>query len=110
MHKLSATFAIATIGVVIGFLSTSALAQSQKPAGPRCPAGYWLMQSLCLNNATGDVVNAAPAGITTRVVSVQGCAPGYWRLEEVCLSDATGDVELADEKRWPAEQRAARRN
>jgi hypothetical protein len=40
----------------------------------------------------------------------RGCAPGYWRLGHLCLSPATGDVELADEKLWPAEKRAALRN
>jgi hypothetical protein len=64
----------------------------------RCPAGYWQMQSLCLSDATGDVVNAEPAG-ASRVAFESGCAPGYWRLGEICLSPATGDVELVDAMR-----------
>ena len=66
------------------------------------------MQSLCLNNATGDVVNAEPAP-ASRVAFELGCAPGYWRLAELCLSPATGDVELVDENRWRADQRVEAR-
>jgi hypothetical protein len=70
---------------------------------------HLLTRAVCINQDSGDVVNAAPSDVT-RVMLEQGCAPGYWRLGEVCLSPATGDVELADEKLWPAERRAALRN
>jgi hypothetical protein len=109
MHKLSATFAIATLGVVIGCYPAPVEAQYQGQLSARCPAEYWLLEPVCINQDSGDVVNAASSDVT-RVMFEQGCAPGYWRLGEVCLSSATGDVELADEKRWPADQRAALRN
>lgn len=109
MHKISTRFVSATIAVAIWGFSTWAMAQSESTANMRCPAGYWQMQSLCLSDATGDVVNAEPAGASP-VAFEAGCAPGYWRLGELCLSPATGDVEMADEKRWPAEHRASLRN
>jgi hypothetical protein len=62
-----------------------------------------LMESLCLNNTTGDVVNAEPE-VASRIE--RGCAPGYWRLDSLCLNSATGDVELVDEERWPDGKRA----
>jgi hypothetical protein len=67
------------------------------------------LEPVCISQDSGDVVNATPAQVTP-VVFERGCAPGYWRLGELCLSPAAGDVELADEKLWPAEQRAAVRN
>jgi hypothetical protein len=103
---------LATIGIVIGWLST-ATAQPRTPAA-RCPAGYWMLESaslkelLCLNNTTGDVVNADPE-VPSRTVLERGCAPGYWRLDSLCFDSATGDVELVDEKRWPEGQRAEAR-
>lgn len=108
MHKSSTRLVFATIGIVICWFS-AATAQSRDPTNPRCPAGYWLMESLCLNNATGDVVNAAPAA-APRIAFEPGCAPGYWRLGSLCLNSATGDVELVDEKRSPDGQRAEVRN
>src|SRR5262245_243376 len=101
MNKNLATFALATIGIVIGSISTSTISQSQSSTDPRCPAGYWLMARVCIDLDTGDVVNAlAPSG----VASEPGCAPGYWRLDKLCHSPFTGDVELVDETRWPAHQ------
>jgi hypothetical protein len=107
MHKRSKSLAFATIGVMCS-LSTVATAQSQSSTDLRCPAGYWLMQSLCLNNSTGDVVYPEPAA-ASRVLLERGCAPGYWRLDSLCLNSATGDVELVDEERWPADQHAEAR-
>jgi hypothetical protein len=107
MHQNSTRLAFSTIGIVMCWFST-ATAQSQDPASPRCPEGYWLMESLCLNGSTGDVVNAASAAASAMAVE-PGCAPGYWRLDRLCHSSETGDVELADEKRWPAAERAAAR-
>jgi hypothetical protein len=110
MHKSPTTLVLATIGPVISWFST-ATAQSRDPTNTRCPAGYWMLESkslvepLCLNNTTGDVVNAEPAA-ASRIVLERGCAPGYWRLDSLCLNSETGDVELVDEKRWPDGKRA----
>jgi hypothetical protein len=110
MHKRSTSIVLATIGIVVGWLPT-ATAQSQAPANARCPAGYWRLESkslkepLCLNNTTGDVVNAEPE-VPSRIVLERGCAPGYWRLDSLCFDSATGDVEMVDEKLWPDGQRA----
>jgi hypothetical protein len=107
MHERSTRLAFATVGIVMCWFST-ATAQTPDPASLRCPEGYWLMESLCLNGSTGDVVNAAPAAASA-VALEPGCAPGYWRLDSLCLSSETGDVELVDEKRWPIERAAARK-
>src|SRR5262245_49646217 len=109
MHKGITTLAITTAGILIGCLSTSARAQYASILSPRCPAGYWLLEPVCINQDSGDVVNATPAP-TARLSFAPGCAPGYWRLESLCVSPATGDVELVDEKTWPAEQYAELRN
>jgi hypothetical protein len=108
MNKNLATFAFATIGIVIVCIPTSTISQSQSPNDLRCPAGYWLMAPVCIDLDTGDVVNASPPA-PPRVASELGCAPGYWRLDNLCLSSETGDVELVDEKRWPVPERAAAR-
>ena len=109
MNRNLATLAFATIGIVIGCISTSTMSQSQSPTDPRCPAGYWLMAPVCIDPDTGDVVSASPPA-PSRVASEPGCAPGYWRLDRLCLSPSTGDVELVDETRWPAHQLAKGRN
>jgi hypothetical protein len=105
MRKTSTVFVFATMGIAICSFSTMATAQSQPSEHTPCPAGYWQMQSVCLNDATGDVVNAEPAAASPRVAFEPGCPPGYWRLDSVCLSSETGDVELVDENRWRADQR-----
>jgi hypothetical protein len=107
MYMRSERLAFAAIGIVTCWFWTAA-AESQNPTGPRCPAGYWLMGSLCLDSSTGDVVNAAPAA-PSAIALEPGCPPGYWRLDSLCLSSETGDVELVDEKRWPVAERAAAR-
>jgi hypothetical protein len=105
MYKRSTRLAFSLIGIVMCWCST-ATAQSQDPASPRCPEGYWLMESLCVNGSTGDVVKAAPAA-PSAIALGPGCAPGYWRLDNLCLSSETGDVELVDEQRQPVTERAA---
>jgi hypothetical protein len=62
----------------------------------QCPAGYWLYGSLCLSDATGDVVYAS-AVKAARVTGDSGCRSGYWRYGALCMSSATGDVEMAEE-------------
>jgi hypothetical protein len=110
MHKNPTSIVLVTISIVIGWLPT-AMAQSRAPANARCPAGYWMLESkslkepLCLNNTSGDVVNAEPQ-VPSRIVLERGCAPGYWRLDSLCFDSATGDVEMVDEKLWPDGQRA----
>jgi hypothetical protein len=106
MHKLHATFAIAALALAMGCGSAAAEPSRNGAQNARCPVGYWLLEPVCLNEDSGDVVNANPA--PTKPASFElGCAPGYWRQGALCLSPATGDVELADEKRWPAERRAS---
>ena len=109
MHKTVTRVAFAAIPVAICYISSWTAAQPQSPTDPRCPAGYWLMGSLCFNSATGDVINAS-APVATRVASELGCRPEYWRLGSLCFNSSTGDVELADEQAWPVGQRAAERH
>jgi hypothetical protein len=97
--------AIGTIIIVVGCLSAAGIAQSQSSANARCPQGYWLMEPVCVNQETGDVVTASPAP-PPRIVREPGCAPGYWRLDNLCISPSTGDVELVDEKMWPPDRHA----
>jgi hypothetical protein len=107
MHKLSMRLVFAGFGIAICAHSFTARAQS--PENASCPAGYWLMGTLCLNSATGDVEKAAPAA-ASQVAAEPGCGRGYSRLGSLCFSSATGDVERVDETRWPAGQRAGARN
>ena len=39
---------------------SGAMAQTADTTRLSCPAGYWQLGSVCLNNSTGDVVDAAP--------------------------------------------------
>src|SRR5262245_41694582 len=99
MYMRSTRLAFATIGIVTCWFWT-ATAQSQNPTGPRCPAGYWLMGSLCLNSSTGDVVNAEPAPASATAQSQNPTSPrcpaGYWLMGSLCLNSSTGDVVNAD--------------
>jgi hypothetical protein len=109
MHKAVTRIAFAAIAISVCCFSSWTAAQPQSPTDPRCPAGYWLMDPLCFNSATGDVINAS-APVASRVASKLGCRPEYWRLGALCFNSSTGDVELADEGEPPAGQRAAERN
>jgi hypothetical protein len=92
MKENHARLTCAVIGLVACCLA--APAPSQDASTLQCPAGYWRYGSVCIDSATGDVVNAAVA----RAESETGCAPGYWRLGDVCISPQTGDVELVQER------------
>ena len=93
---------LAIAGIVLCW-SLAALAQSPPLDNAGCPAGYWLMDPICVNKMSGDVVNAAPSSAAT-MTDHQGCAPGYWRLEQVCVSKVTGDVEMIEEQQLPKRQ------
>ena len=54
--KLMAWFVVATSLLA----ANGAMAQTPGTARSGCPAGYWLMGSLCLNSSIGDVVLATP--------------------------------------------------
>jgi hypothetical protein len=68
------------------------------------------METVCVNEATGDVVKAAPGAASSTVAFEPGCAHGYGRLDRLCLNSATGDVELVDETTWPADRRPEKSN
>jgi hypothetical protein len=104
-HLRHTAFVIAGI-VLSGTLP--ALAQSPSRADERCPEGYWLLDAICVNKATGDRVNATPAAAAI-MSDEHGCAPGYWRLEQVCISRVTGDVELVEEQQMPKRETSASR-
>jgi hypothetical protein len=103
MSRKLATVLLAT--AVCACLSVAAMAQSQSAAKQVCPATYWLMGTLCLNDDTGDVVMASTPE-TNRIASRMACRPGYWRMAGVCLDLESGDVELADGQAPPAERQA----
>ena len=104
-HLRSCPLAIAS---VVLCWSSAALSQSPPLDDARCPAGHWLLDQVCVNKATGDVVNAAPSAAAT-MTDNHGCAPGYWRLDQVCVSKATGDVEMAEEQQLPKRETSAGR-
>ena len=97
-----------TVGMVIAWSSAPEMAQSAETTPPRCPAGFWLMDPLCMNNSTGDVVYAVRP-VHSGVTAVLGCRAGYWRLDSLCVSPATGDVELASDQRLDGQDQHARR-
>ena len=105
--RFATGLAIAATLIATLCISTATTTQAQQSAQPRCPAGYWLLEPVCLNQTTGDVVNAGPLSVF-RISLEAGCEPGYWRLADVCLNSATGDVILVDLQKWP-EQRAEAR-
>jgi hypothetical protein len=41
--------------------ATGAMAQLADSTQLSCPPGYWRMDSLCMDSASGDVILAAPA-------------------------------------------------
>ena len=47
--------------IVVASSSAGTVAQAADATEPRCPAGYWLMDSLCFSQSTGDVVLATPS-------------------------------------------------
>ena len=100
MNQRLASAAPRIIGLVASSFMIAVPAISQDVSGSQCPAGYWKYGSLCLNDTSGDVVNAS------RIASGVGCARGYWRYGRLCLSSETGDVEIADEQLHPQNQHA----
>jgi hypothetical protein len=55
MNRGPVWLAAMIIGIVAGYLSVSAAAQSPASKGQHCPAGYSLVASVCVNS-DGDVV------------------------------------------------------
>jgi hypothetical protein len=92
------------IGIIATCFVVAMPAISQGASGLKCPAGYWLHGSLCLNNTSGDVAYAS-APKASQLGSEVGCAPGYWRYGALCLIPETGDVKLADAQLHPQGQR-----
>lgn len=58
--RFATGLAIAATLIATLCISTATTTQAQQSAQPRCPAGYWLLEPVCLNQTTGDVVNAGP--------------------------------------------------
>ena len=96
-RKVACGLGLAAISAVLW--SASTIAQQPQTPAASCPAGYWQLDLLCLNNTNGDVVLAEPPA-SPRATYEAGCRPGYWRLGDLCQSSATGDVELVDDERW----------
>ena len=82
-------------GVCLAFVlfATPALAQAPAP-DPRCPTGYTPIGAICLDEASGDVVNQLPTTQGMAVQSMQPCESGYELIQSVCISTASGDVQL----------------
>ena len=107
-NKPFVSFAAALACMAIALALASTTAHADDASATRCPSGYWLLEPVCINQSTGDVVNALAAAPST-VALASGCAPDYWRLGNLCLNLQTGDVELVDERQWPGEQSLGRR-
>jgi hypothetical protein len=104
-RALGIAFASALIAAAC--LSAATPIQAEQRVQSRCPAGYGLLDPVCVNQATGDVVTAEPA-VAFRTALEAGCAPGYWRLADHCLNSTTGDVELVDLQNWPKQRAEVR--
>jgi hypothetical protein len=72
--RFATGLAIAAALIATLCISTATTTQAQQSAQPRCPAGYWLLEPVCLNQTTGDVVNAEPLSVF-RISLEAGCAP-----------------------------------
>ncbi len=78
---------LAIIGI---FLAASQIhALSEERPGGSCPTNYTAMGAVCLNEATGDVVNQNAASY-----SPPQCRFGYELIQQVCVNLSSGDVEL----------------
>lgn len=82
---------LSVIGLVLVTLQTSAQSEDSPHGG--CPINYTLMGAVCLNEATGDVVNRAAVAPEVLALSAR-CRSGYELIQQVCISPSTGDVEL----------------
>lgn len=113
MSKYSSLRPLPSAAASIGMAMVVALASLAAHAGDafpeRCPPGYWLLDPVCIDRSSGDVVNASPAK-SSPAAPAPGCAPDYWRLGKLCISLQTGDVELADDRRGPGGRGAGARN
>lgn len=77
-------------GIAAWHAVPSASAQSQERAALQCPTGYALIGTLCINDATGDVIE--PSLDRSTAVTLQ-CPPGHLKLDRYCLDPETGDVD-----------------
>jgi hypothetical protein len=93
-------FSAAWIGIAMVVALAPPTARSDDAPGGRCPSGYALQGSVCINLSSSHVVSASTPQISP-AASASGCAPGYVRVADLCLGADMGDVELVDEHRWP---------
>ena len=107
MDERALGIAFAGALIAAACLSAATPIQAEQRVQSRCPAGYWLLEPVCVNQATGDVVTAEPA-VALRTALEAGCAPGYWRLADLCLNSTTGDVELVDQQNRPEQSAEVR--
>jgi hypothetical protein len=99
-HGCLKPFAAACIGMVMAVTIASSAVHAEDASAARCPPGYWLLEPVCIDQSSGDVVKASPAKRSPSGPA-PGCAPSYERLGRLCIGLQTGDIELADEQRWP---------
>ncbi len=76
------------LAVAASLLPFPSSAQSSDIRNDVCPANYSIMGTICMNAATGDVVN--PSNDASRLT----CRAPYELIQSVCISRSTGDVEF----------------
>lgn len=70
--------------------AVAANAQSDQSSAARCPVGYSLISTVCIQSNTGDVVTARDVDAAERP-----CPSGYWATQGQCVNLSTGDVDQA---------------
>lgn len=92
-----ASILISTLAPIACF-PTFASAQAPVTATPICPARYELLDGLCYNKTSGDIV-LTEMSAATRVYTNANCPAGYTiLLETLCFSSKTGDIMFAEDK------------
>lgn len=91
MNSNAATCRLAATGIIFWALQAPVRADDSRSG--TCPTNYIVLGPICLNEASGDVINqtiVAP-DVSTRATQ---CRSGYELIQQVCISATTGDVEL----------------
>jgi hypothetical protein len=102
MVKISSKLAVFA---AVANLISIAPAHAEQSATASCPAGYWKVDTVWSNAATGDVVPAAGLGVR-QVVQRMGGTAEDWKLGALCAETASGDVVIVDAAVQPAAARS----
>lgn len=92
-RKSPSRLVLALAASVIGGVALALPAAAQSTSNPTCPDGYYRIDTVWYDAATGSVesTKTATGNLAARSPSI---AKSNWSKQALCFENATGDVEL----------------